>query len=142
MFAVGIGRVSGGFCALLAGAGAAVAIAACGPQATVSVEHHVRVALLEYRIAPRHIISAAGRLEIAVDNDGRLPHDLAILAPAPVTTTTGTLTETRTVTARTPVLAPGQRTTLTVALAPGHYAIASTVGADASLGSDGTLTVR
>jgi hypothetical protein len=100
---------------------------------------------MEYRLRPDHIVAPDGQLTISVRNYGRLTHDLEVLLATPrttvVTTPAGRLTQTTTVAAHTPDLAPGQGATLTVSLAPGRYTIASTIGNDAGQGEQGTLTV-
>ena len=107
--------------------------------------HPLTVALMEYRLRPAHIVAPGGHLRITVENVGRLTHNLVIARATPTTTTartpTGTTTYTTTVAGRAPDLPPGHRATITVALAPGRYAISSTVDADGALGEQGTLTV-
>ena len=132
------------FCALGSGLGAAAVVSACG-HTQVLARRHLVIAVMEYRLAPAHIVARPGRLVIAVDNVGRLTHNLvvsrAIATTGTITTPAGRVTATSTVAARVPDLAPGTATTVTVTLAPGRYGLASSVGADAVLGAQGTLTV-
>ncbi len=145
MRSVTIRNLSGAFVAILCGIGAALAVAGCGHQAVLKPGHRLTVALMEYRLRPNHIVVSNGHLRITVENVGRLTHNLVIARPTPTTTTlstpTGTVSYATTVAGRAPDLAPGQRTTITVALGPGRYGIASTVDSDGALGEQGTLTV-
>ena len=66
------------------------------------------VALVDYRLdvaEPR--VSRAGRIAVEVVNDGVVRHALALEGPAGLI--------------RTPVLVPGERTTLSATLPPGTY---------------------
>jgi hypothetical protein len=138
-------RIYRAIAALAGGIGAAAAVASCGHEAVLKPGHPLTVALMEYRLRPNHILAPGGHLQITVENVGRLTHNLVIARATPTTTvattTTGTLTYATTVAARAPDLAPGSSTTITVALGPGRYAIASTVNTDGALGAQGTLTV-
>lgn len=141
-------RVSGVFSVLgaaVCGAGVALAAAGCGHTATLKPGRTLGLALMEYRLRPAHVVARAGPIRVSLHNYGRLTHNLEILRPTPTrtvaTTATGTVSYTTTVAARSPDLAPGQSTTLTVRLAPGHYTLASNVSADQSLGAQGTLSV-
>ncbi|HET9075101.1 MAG TPA: hypothetical protein VFN48_11010 [Solirubrobacteraceae bacterium] len=144
MFPARAGRAFQGFCALTAGLAGALAVSACGRTEALG-GRHLEVALMEYRLRPAHVVARPGRLVITVANVGALPHDLVVSRATATTTTTttpaGPVTATSTVAARVPNLAPGTATTVTVDLAPGRYGLASSVGADASLGAQGTLTV-
>jgi hypothetical protein len=143
--AVSIRRFSGVFSGAVFGVCAAVAVAGCGHTARLSSGRTLGIALMEYRLRPSHVIAASGQLRIAVRNYGRLTHNFVIVRPTPTTTVattpTGTVSYTTTVAARSPDLAPGQATTMTVTLPPGRYTLASTVDTDQPLGEQGTLTV-
>ncbi len=146
MFAVHVRRICGAFLGALAGVGVALGVAACGHTAHARAGQRIGIAEMEYRLRPDHIVAASGhRLSISVHNFGRLTHNLVIARTTPTTTvltrSDTTVTETTTVAARTPDLAPGQGTTLTVTLAPGRYRLASTLVTDLPLGEQGTLTV-
>ncbi|WP_249010752.1 cupredoxin domain-containing protein [Conexibacter sp. DBS9H8] len=124
---------------------AALGVGGCGAGATRVGGDQVGIALSEYRLRPAHLVAPAGSLTITVSNLGRLTHNLVISRPEAQTVTlptaTGPVTETTTVAARSPDVAPGTSTTLTVRLGPGRYPITSSVGMDQSLGAQGTLTV-
>ena len=141
-------RYFGAFLAALAGAGAAVGLAACGHSVTVT-QRRLGVALSEYRVRPDHIVASPGPLTVTLENVGRLTHNLVISRDTATTTVrtvvsataTRTETGTTTVAARSGDIAPGATSTLTVGLTPGRYRIDSTVDSDQALGAEGTLTV-
>jgi uncharacterized cupredoxin-like copper-binding protein len=140
--------VATGIAALAAGLGAALLAAGCGAAPEhAETGRTLSIAVSEYQLRPSRVTAAAGTLTIAVHNYGRLTHNLAILRAHPVAVTTtvaGTHTTTvssSTVAGASSPIAPGQTATMTVALTPGRYTLASTILSDQSLGDSGTLTV-
>jgi hypothetical protein len=126
--AVGFRRCFGPIAGLIL----AVVAAGCSHVTAVAAHKPLNVALMEYRLRPAKVLAASGHLRINVTNFGRLTHNFAIQTTQSGTTTT---------LARTPDLAPGTATTMTVTLPDGRYTTASTVNSDQSLGEQGTLTV-
>jgi uncharacterized cupredoxin-like copper-binding protein len=145
VFPVRARAILAAFFACASGIFAALGVSGCATASVRIRGDRIEIALSEYRLHPAHILVGAGSLTVTVLNLGRLTHNLVIGQPTARTVTlataAGPLTETTTVAARSPDLAPGTSTTLTVRLAPGRYRIASTVGMDQSLGAQGTLTV-
>lgn len=127
-----------GIAALAAGCGASVLTAGCGASVTQRVGSGRRLAVVvsEYLLRPNRVSVPAGRLTVAVRNDGRLAHDLAIICARPARPGGST------VAASTPPIPPGHAATVTATLPPGRYTLASTLLSDQSLGVNGTLTVR
>ncbi len=122
-----------GITALCAGVTAALAVGACGGvSASIPRGKPLEIAVTEYKLRPNQITVPGGTVTITVRNDGRLTHNLDIV---PRTGTTPSADH-------TPAIPPGQSATITVALKPGRYTIASTILSDQSLGATGTLTVR
>ena len=106
----------------------AVLVAGCSNVTRVADGATLRIALTEYRVRPQSVGASAGLLTIEVHNYGRLSHNLVIaLAGHPVFSTKP--------------IPPGQTTELLANLAPGKYAMASTILADQALGAYGTLMV-
>jgi hypothetical protein len=140
--------VATGIAALAAGLGASLLAAGCA-----AAPEHARagrtlsIAVTEYQLRPSRVTAAAGTLTIAVRNYGRLTHNLAILRAHPVTVTStvpGTHTTTvssSTVASASSPIPPGHTATMTVALTPGRYTLASTIQSDQALGDTGRLTV-
>lgn len=109
-------------------AAAMMLIAGCGQTVTVGGSRTFAVVVSEYRLVPQSVRTSAGVLTIAVHNEGRLAHNLAITeAGKPV--------------AETKPILPGEVAYLPLDLAPGSYRMASTLFSDQPLGAYGTLTV-
>ena len=101
----------------------------CGGQTvTVPAGRTLRLTVSEYQVRPQSVRAHAGRLTIVVRDAGRLVHNLAILDNGHVA-------------AATPPIRPGASATLTVALGPGTYVMASTLFFDESVGTYGTLRI-
>jgi hypothetical protein len=106
----------------------AALLAGCSDVTKVASGAPLRIALSEYRVRPQSVRANAGLLTIEVHNYGRLSHNLVIaLAGHPVFSTKP--------------IPPGQTAELFANLAPGRYAMASTILADQALGAYGTLMV-
>lgn len=103
-------------------------VAACARTAVVGGNRTLSVGLTEYRLKPDNARVSAGIVTIEVHNYGRLTHNLAVSSDGQTT-------------AATKPLWPGQSATLSLALSPGHYQLASTLLSDQALGAYGTLTV-
>ena len=67
----------------------------------------VAVSLIEFRLPQRVRVKRSGFIAFVATNDGQLPHALAVVGPAGE--------------ARTQTLRPGERTIVSVRLAPGTY---------------------
>ena len=107
----------------------AVALAGCEPTHAVGVHRTLYVGLTEYRLRPQQVSAGAGELTIFVHNYGRLTHDLSIYRAAKLVRAT-------------PPLWPGHSAKLVVRLAPGTFAMTSSLFSDQALGMYGTLTVH
>jgi hypothetical protein len=103
-------------------------LAGCAHTHVVKASGTVNVGLSEYRLNPQDIRVRAGRVTIFVRNYGRLTHNLVVSRSGQTTNSTG------------PLL-PGEGAQLALDLAPGNYAMASTILSDQALGAYGTLTV-
>jgi hypothetical protein len=103
-------------------------IGGCAHTKSVGPGRTVQLALTEYRLLPQSISAPQGTLTILVHNHGRLTHNLVVS------------THGQTVDATKP-LPPGQSIRLALNLAPGNYALASTLQSDEALGLYGTLTI-
>lgn len=108
---------------------AAALLAGCGETRTVGPTRIVQVALTEYRLSPRSLTARPGSLTLVVHNYGRLTHNLAVLGARDL------------VIGETPPIVPGSSAVLAVTVGYGHYALASTLFDDRSLGVVGTLAV-
>jgi hypothetical protein len=106
----------------------AVAVSGCSHTVSVGPNRTLRIALSEYRVIPQSARARAGQLNLVVENDGRLAHDLAVSAHGQIL-------------AQTPPLLPGASAVLTLALRPGSYLMSSTLFSDQALGAYGTLNV-
>ena len=106
----------------------ALGLAGCGQTATVGSRRTLRLTITEYAVHPQSVSALAGPLRIVVRDTGHLVHNLAILDNGEVA-------------AATPPIRPGASATLTLALGPGTYVMASTMFFDESLGTYGTLRV-
>jgi hypothetical protein len=106
----------------------AIVATGCSHRRRVGADRVVHVALSEYRLNPQHISVSTGVLTIYVRNYGRLTHNLVLSQGGRMTATTQPLP-------------PGQSTELILYLAPGSYAMASTILSDTDLGAYGTLKV-
>ena len=124
----------------LALAACAVALAACGGDddddgeartvtAPVSAEHVVRAD--EYRFDPKSLVlmGRGGRIELTLENDGTLAHNLRVFAGDREL-------------GGTPTFPAGERRSGTVVLRPGGYRLVCTVGSHEQLGMTGSLEVR
>jgi hypothetical protein len=104
-------------------------LTACGPSTlAVPAGGTLRLTVTEYQVRPQSVSAQAGPLTIVVRDTGRLVHNLAILNNGHVA-------------AATPPIRPGSSATLTLALGPGTYVMASTLFFDESVGTYGTLRV-
>jgi hypothetical protein len=103
-------------------------LAGCGATAHVGANRSLEIGLSEYRVTPERVQARAGRLSLFVRNLGRLSHNLAVSADG------------HSLLATKPI-PPGQSAWLFIDLAPGTYAIASTMFSDQALGQYGTLVV-
>jgi hypothetical protein len=104
-------------------------LVACGGQTvTVPAGRVLRLTVSEFQIRPQSVRTRSGPLTIMVRDSGRLVHNLAILSNGHVA-------------AATPPIRPGASATLTLALGPGTYVMASTLFFDESAGTYGTLRV-
>ena len=104
-------------------------IGACsGQTVAVPAGRTLRLTVSEYQVRPQSVRARPGPLRIVVRDTGRLVHNLAILNNGKVA-------------AATPPIRPGASATLTLALGPGTYVMASTLFFDESLGTYGTLRV-
>jgi hypothetical protein len=105
------------------------ALTACGGQTvTVPGGRILRLTVSEYQVRPQSVRARSGPLTIVVRDTGRLVHNLAILNNGRMA-------------AATPPIRPGASATLTLALGPGTYVMASTLFFDESAGTYGTLRV-
>jgi hypothetical protein len=118
--------------------GTASLLVGCGEGAAVRLEgHRVTLTLDEYRILPRTVSVPAGRIAIAVRNHGILVHNVALEREGLNASGKPTILKI------TPPLLPGGAASIvTSPLAPGRYALASTIGNEAVLGMSGVLVVR
>lgn len=106
-----------------------LALAACSHTVAVGASRTVTIALTEYRLSPRNLQAAPGRLTIVASNHGREVHNLVV-------------SQNGRGAGSTPPIWPGRSASLTVDLTKGTYTIASTLFSDQDLGEYGTLTVR
>ncbi len=105
------------------------ALSACGGQTVaVGAGRILRLTVSEYQVRPQSVRARSGPLTIVVTDTGRLVHNLAILNNGHVA-------------AATPPIRPGASATVTLALGPGTYVMASTLFFDESAGTYGTLRV-
>jgi hypothetical protein len=104
------------------------ALAGCGATAHVGANRSLVIGLSEYRLVPQRVQARAGELSLLVRNLGRLSHNLTVSSDGQSL-------------AATKPIPPGQSAWLFVDLAPGTYAIASTLFSDLALGQYGTLVV-
>lgn len=118
-------RVALALALVLGGPGA---LAGCGTTARVGANRSLVIGLSEYRLTPQRVQAHAGALSLYVRNLGRLTHNLTLSADGQALATTKPI-------------APGQSTWLFIDLAPGSYAMASTLFSDQALGQYGTLVV-
>ena len=95
---------------------------------TVPVGRTLHLTVSEYQVRPQSVHARPGPLTIVVTDTGHLVHNLAILNNGHVA-------------AATPPIRPGATATLTLALGPGTYVMASTMFFDQSAGTYGTLRV-
>jgi hypothetical protein len=103
-------------------------LAGCGSTAHVGANRSLEISLSEYRVTPQRVQAHAGQLSLFVRNLGRLSHNLTLSADGQSL-------------ASTKPIPPGQSAWLFVDLAPGTYAMASTMFSDQALGQYGTLVV-
>jgi uncharacterized cupredoxin-like copper-binding protein len=87
----------------------------------------VDVSETEFKITFAKTPTAAGSYEFAVSNDGKIPHDFVVNGNG--------------VNAKTPLLNPGDSTTLKVDLKPGTYDVFCSVPGHKQAGMDVKLTV-
>ncbi|HYH58894.1 MAG TPA: hypothetical protein VD790_06695 [Thermoleophilaceae bacterium] len=102
------------------------------PGRTVSAEPNGSVTVVadEYSFDPETIeLSGAGKLTIALDNEGALAHNLRVFDGA-------------TEVGGTPTFTGGAPRSGTVTVEPGEYDLVCTVGDHEALGMTGTLRVR
>ena len=100
----------------------------CGQGERVGRGGTLHLALTEYRLNPRDVRVAQGRLTIAVRNFGRLTHSLIVSRGGQSI-------------GSTKPIAPGQSAQLTLVLKRGTYLMASNIQSDQALGQYGTLSV-
>jgi hypothetical protein len=117
----------GRIASLLGAAILLIAVAGCGHTVTAR-DGVARVTLTEYRLIPQSVRAPQGVVTIAVHNEGRLTHDLAIMRGTQTVDGTGPMP-------------PGQSIELVLPLSPGNYVMTSTTLSDRDLGIYGTLTV-
>ena len=104
--------------------------AATTPAAATSAPADaIKVSLVDFKITPASLTAKAGDVSFAVSNDGKAPHNFALLD------------STGKVMVKTADLAPGQSAVLKATLAAGMYNFDCTVPGHASLGMVGMLTV-
>ena len=102
------------------------------PGRTVTVEQGkpVHVVADEYSFDPEAIVmTGGGELEVELENDGSLAHNLRVLDGG-------------TELGGTPTFSGGQTRTGTVEVEPGEYDLVCTVGDHEELGMKGKLTVK
>jgi uncharacterized cupredoxin-like copper-binding protein len=117
---------------------ASAVAAGCGGDEPGALEGRtLRLALDEYRILPRDVRVASGRLRIVATNRGRLTHNVKILredrddTEAPTREVGGTRST-----------QPGESASVTFdALRPGHYRLACTIANHDDLGQYGEIVV-
>lgn len=101
-----------------------------GRTVTVESGKAVTVVADEYSFDPETIVlTGRGKLEVELDNQGSLAHNLRVFDGA---TDVG----------GTPTFAGGEPRSGTVTVEPGEYELLCTVGDHADLGMTGKLTVR
>ena len=101
-----------------------------GRTVTVESGKAVTVVADEYSFDPETIVlTGGGKLEVELDNQGSLAHNLRVFDGA---TDVG----------GTPTFAGGEPRSGTVTVEPGEYELLCTVGDHADLGMTGKLTVR
>lgn len=102
------------------------------PGRTVTVESPASLTVVgdEYSFDPETIVlTGGGELEINLDNQGSLAHNLRVFdGGADI--------------GGTPTFAGGEARSGSVTVEPGEYELICTVGSHADLGMTGTLTVR
>ena len=101
-----------------------------GRTVTTDPGKSVQVVADEYSFDPETIVlTGGGKLEVALENDGSLAHNLRVLDGA-------------TELGGTPTFSGGQTRTGTVEVEPGEYKLVCTVGDHEELGMTGKLTVK
>ena len=116
-------------CALMTTA--ALGASGCGAEepAAPAAGGRVAIALDEYFVRPQAVRAGTGRLEIALTNRGRLPHQLHLRRR-----------RREVIEART--LMPGESTRVAAALPRGRYTLVCAISNHAELGMYGSLVVR
>ena len=113
---------------LLIGA-AALALAACAPQAQPVESDPIAISVADFMIEPEDVTAAGPAVTFTVTNDGPTPHNFTVRDEA------------GDVVAATADLSAGESETLEAELPPGDYTILCSLAGHASLGMTGTLTV-
>lgn len=108
---------------------AALALSACGEDPARAKRGQLTLTLVDYRISPQDVVARPGGTTIEIRNDGRLPHNLKVMAGE------GTMIGFDTI-------KPGERARKFRRLRRGTYKFVCTVGNHEDLGMFGSLTVR
>jgi plastocyanin len=116
---------------LLAAAGAAAALSACGdaPRATVVERGPLSLEQRDYRFKPQNLRARAGDVRMEVVNRGRLPHALQLRLEGRERL-------------RIPTVLPGHRGAAAARLPAGRYRFACPIANHEELGMHGVLTLR
>ncbi len=116
---------------LLAAAGAAAALSACGDasRATVVERGPLSLEQRDYRFKPQNLRARAGDVRMEVVNRGRLPHALQLRLEGRERL-------------RIPTVLPGRRGAAQARLPAGRYRFACPIANHEELGMHGVLTLR